>query len=115
MRLAANKLLKTITSVFLLAVFFTLPFVEAFHHHDGPDVSFFVPGHKYLKEKESIRSNCAICGFVYHKVSQETHRFYNVAIELFVNSIYLQNKAIVNIINSGFVHISGNKGPPSAF
>ncbi len=115
MQLAANKLLKTIITIFLLAIFFLLPFVEAFHHHDERGVSLFIRFHKHLKNKESVSSNCAVCGFVYHKLSQQTHRFDDVAINLFVNTVYLQNKAIVGVINFGFVHISGNKGPPTAF
>lgn len=103
-----NKVIKKITTFTLLVIICALPFSEAFHHHKE-----FTPISKKFDKQKVIYSKCIICDFVYHKLSSQLHHFNSTEIHLFVNAVYLNSKTIVNSVNSGYVHLSGNKGPPA--
>lgn len=106
--MSINKAIKKVITATLLVIICALPFSEAFHHHKG----FTHTGKIYDKQK-TVYSKCAICDFVYHKLPTQFHHFTLAEISLFVNAVYLDGKTIVNSANSGYVHLSGNKGPPA--
>lgn len=107
-----NRIGIKICTYILLAIFSVTPIIEVFHNHHPAYTKISKTSYDAHEKHQIIYAKCTVCDFVY-KFSKSFHEFNCYELTIFASIVCLNSNIVTVTTNSGYTHLSGNKGPPS--